>query len=127
LIRSTGGAHEATGQSDGACNVYCAPQDKRSGLISFGELCGYELQESPVEGCGVKPDQCSRSKRSSLALLAASRAFSFLSCSIAFSSCKILCSSAYLCTFLSIVGCQLSFCKSRRHRGKEARNSCLLR
>jgi hypothetical protein len=97
---------------------HLAPQEKRSGLITFGELCNYELKESPVEGCGVKPDQCSRSKRSSLALLAASRAFSFLSYSIAFLSCKIICSSAYRCTFLSIVGCQLSFCKSRRHRGK---------
>jgi len=63
LVRSTGGAHEATGQSDGACNVYCAPQDKRSGLISFGELCGYEWDyPDSVDRCqgytGVNAQLC---------------------------------------------------------------------
>ena len=37
------------------------------------------------------------------------------------------CSIAYRCTFSSTVGCQLSFCNSRRHGGNDARNSCLLR
>jgi hypothetical protein len=38
-----------------------------------------------------------------------------------------LCSIAYLCTFSSTVGCQLSVDNSRRHRGSEERNACLLR
>jgi len=38
-------------------------QGKELGLNTFGKLCRYELQESPVEGFGVKPDQCYRSKR----------------------------------------------------------------
>ena len=37
------------------------------------------------------------------------------------------CSSSYLCTFSSTVGCQLSLAKSRRHGGSEERNACLLR
>ena len=74
-----------------------------------GELSGYELEQSPVDGCGVEPDKCTRSQRSSLDSIAASRAFSFSSCSFSFLICRIFCSSAYRCTFLSIVGCQLSF------------------
>ena len=38
-----------------------------------------------------------------------------------------LCSIAYLCTFSSTVGCQLSFANSCRHGGSEERNACLLR
>ena len=121
----------------------------------IGELGGDQLKESPVEGGGIEPDKCSRSKRASLELACSSRAFSFFSCSISlsisasscllsasscllstssfllcsssFSSCSILCSSSYCRTLVSIVGCQLSFCKSRRHGGSDARNSCLLR
>ena len=57
---------------------------------------------------------------SSLALSSASCAFSFLICSS-------LCSIAYRRTFSSTVGCQLSFCNSRRQGGSDARNACLLR
>jgi len=122
-------------------------QGKRSRLNAFGELCGYELQESPVEGCGVKPDQCSRSKRSSLALLAASRAFSFLSCSVSlltrkdsFLSCSVslsICSDsllscfvrsleALICFSMSGLCRQLSVCKNKRHRGKDEPHAPLL-
>jgi hypothetical protein len=37
------------------------------------------------------------------------------------------CSSWYLCTFSSTVGCQLRLAKSRRHGGSEERHACLLR
>ena len=98
-----------------------------SPLSDCGELGCYELEESPMEECGVEPDKCSRSKRSSLDSIAASRAFSLLNCAVSLLSCSMFCSSANRCTFVSIVGCQLSFCKSRRQRGSDARNSCLLR
>jgi hypothetical protein len=87
-----------------------------------------------------------------LALSSDSRAFSFLSCpvslaicSVSLAICCILCSCAILrcCSSFSIcsvsllsccshfssstVGCQLSFDSSRRHGGKDARKSCLLR
>ena len=69
-----------------------------------------------------------------LASSSASRASSLSSCLI-LCSCAILrcsnsislCSSLYISTFLSIVGCQLSLESSRRQGGKEARNACLLR
>jgi hypothetical protein len=51
------------------------------------ELGSYEGEESPVEDRGLEPNKCSRSKRASLDSIAASRAFSLLSCSISLSSC----------------------------------------
>ena len=60
-------------------------------LLGFFCFCGqfnsYEAEESPVERVWFKLEKCSCSKRSSLELMAASRAFSFLSC-------FVLCSSA---------------------------------
>jgi hypothetical protein len=46
-------------------------------LSQFGD---YEGEESPVEERGFELDKCSRSKRASLDSIAASRAFSLLSC-----------------------------------------------
>ena len=56
-------------------------------LLFSGQLDGHEAEESPVERAWFKLEKCSCSKRSSLELMAASRAFSFLSC-------FVLCSSA---------------------------------
>ena len=64
---------------------------------------------------------------SSLASSSAKRSSSFLSRSSSLCICSSLCSIAYCRTLVSIVGCQLSFCKSRRQGGSDARNSCLLR
>ena len=80
-----------------------------------------------VEGAGVELVPELDKSASSLLSSSASRAFSFFSCSIAFLSCKILCSNAYRRTFKSTVGRQLSVCNSRRQGGSDARNSCLLR
>ena len=50
-------------------------------FISQGSEFGtYEGEESAVEDRGLKPDKCSLSKRASLESIAASCAFSFLSC-----------------------------------------------
>jgi hypothetical protein len=57
-------------------------------FISQGSEFGtYEGEESPVEDRGFEPDKCSRSKRARLGSIAASCAFSLLSCSISLSSC----------------------------------------
>ena len=56
------------------------------------QLSGYEGEESPVEERGFEADKCSRSKRASLDSIAASRAFSFFSCSVSLLSCNICCS-----------------------------------
>ena len=48
-------------------------------LLFSGQFDGYEAEESPVERAWFKLEKCSCSKRSSLELMAASRAFSLLS------------------------------------------------
>jgi len=66
----------------------------RSGRLirQLSQFSNYEGEESPVEDRGFELDKCSRSKRASLDSIAASRAFSLLSCSVSFLSCFILCS-----------------------------------
>jgi hypothetical protein len=64
-------------------------------LRQGSQLGSYEGQESPVEDRGLEPDKCSRSKRASLDSIAASRAFSLLSCSVSLSICSISLSSCY--------------------------------
>jgi len=106
----------------------------------IGKLGGDQLEKSSVEGRGFEPEKCSRSKRSSLELIRASRAFSFSICAISLSSCFIrfaysisLCSNAILPRSNSIsrisystTGCQLSLDNQRRQRGSEDRYSNLL-
>jgi hypothetical protein len=58
----------------------------------ISELSDDQLEESPVEGGGIEPDKYSCSKRASLDSIAASRAFSLLSCSVSLLSCNICCS-----------------------------------
>jgi len=93
-----------------------------------------------VEGGGVEPDKCSRSKRSSLELACSSRAISLSSCFIRFScsiflflhsiflfSCSIFLRSNSISRIsYSTTGCQLSLDNQRRQRGSEDRNSDLL-
>ncbi len=79
-----------------------------------------------MEGGGVEPHKCSRSKRASLESICASRAFSFFSCAISLSSCFILCFRSIDLISRSTTGCQLSLESQRRQRGKEERNSDLL-
>jgi len=93
-----------------------------------------------VEGRGLKPDKCSRSKCVSLDSIAASRAFSFLSCSVSLSICfvlSLLCSislsSCFIRSSYSISRCstpgsrrQLSVCNHKRHRGSDAPDTPLL-
>ncbi len=100
-----------------------------------------------MEGGGVEPDKCSRSKRSSLELACSSRAISLSSCFIRF-LCSIFLFSCSIFLFLhsiflfscsiflrsnsisrisySTTGCQLSLDNQRRQRGSEDRNSDLL-
>ena len=63
-------------------------------LLFSSQFNSYEAEESPVERAWFKLETCSCSKRSSLELMAASRAFSFFSCSVSFIICFVLCSSA---------------------------------
>ena len=93
-----------------------------------------------MEGGGVEPDKCSRSKRSSLELACSSRAISLssrfirFSCSIFLFSCSIflfshsvfLRSNSISRISYSTTGCQLSLDNQRRQRGSEDRNSDLL-
>ena len=86
-----------------------------------------------MEGGGVEPDKCSRSKRSSLELACSSRAISLSSCFIRFScsiflfSCSIFLRSNSISRIsYSTTGCQLSLDNQRRQRGSEDRNSDLL-
>jgi len=58
----------------------------------LGQFGNYEGEESPVEDRGFELDKCSRSKRASLDSIAASRAFSLLSCFIRCSCCILRCS-----------------------------------
>jgi hypothetical protein len=98
-----------------------------------GQLGSYEGEESPVEDRGFEPDKCSRSKRASLDSIAASRAFSLLSCSISLSSCFIRCSYCIFRCSYCILRCstpgsrrQLSVCNHKRHRGSDAPDAPLL-
>jgi len=80
------------GGAGAACGWRAGWRSGRSGrriseLRQFGD---YEGEESPVEDRGFELDKCSRSKRASLDSIAASRAFSLLSCSVSFSICFIL-------------------------------------
>ena len=92
-------------------------------LLSHGSQLGsYEGEESPVEDRGLEPDKCSRSKRASLDSIAASRAFSFLSCSVSLSICFIRSSCCILRCSYCILRCstpgsrrQLSVCNHKRH------------
>jgi hypothetical protein len=88
--------------------------------------------ESVAGGAGEEESALSN-KASSLDSIAASRLFSFISCSISFSisfvrlslSCsRLSLSSSLICA--SMVGCQFNFANKRRHGGKEERNSDLL-
>ena len=86
-----------------------------------------------MEGGGVEPDKCSRSKRSSLELACSSRAISLSSCFIRFScsiflfSCSIFLRSNSISRIsYSTTGCQLSLDNQRRQRGSEDRYSDLL-
>ena len=72
-----------------------------------------------MEGGGVEPDKCSRSKRSSLELACSSRAISL-------SSCFIRCLRSISLISSSTTGCQLSLDNQRRQRGSEDKNSDLL-
>ena len=92
----------------------------------ISELGGNQLQESPVEGGGVEPDKCSRSKRSSLELACSSRAISLSSRFIRFSCSIFLRSNSISRISYSTTGCQLSLDNQRRQRGSEDRNSDLL-
>ena len=114
------GSHRAAGSCGGS-----------AGEIS--ELGGDQLKESPVEGGGVEPDKCSRSKRSSLELACSSRAISLSSCFIRFScsiflfSCSIFLRSNSISRIpYSTTGCQLSLDNQRRQRGSEDKYSDLL-
>ena len=107
-----------------------------------------------MEGGGVEPDKCSRSKCSSLELACSSRAISLSSCFIRF-SCSIFLFSysisllsysislflhlifLFLCSIFlrsnsisrisySTTGCQLSLDNQRRQGGSEDRNADLL-
>ena len=60
-------------------------------LRQLGQFGDDEGEESPVEERGFELDKCSRSKHASLDSIAASRAFSLLSCSVSLLSCFILC------------------------------------
>ena len=66
----------------------------RSGRLirQLSQFSNYEGEESPVEDRGFELDKCSRSKRASLDSIAASRAFSLLSCFILCSCCIMRCS-----------------------------------
>ena len=107
-----------------------------------------------MEGGGIEPDKCSRSKRSSLELACSSRAISLSSCFIRFScsiflfshsisllsysislvlhsiflfSCSIFLRSNSISRIsYSTTGCQLSLDNQRRQRGSEDRYSDLL-
>ena len=86
-----------------------------------------------MEGGGVEPDKCSRSKRSSLELACSSRAISLSSCFIRFSCSIFLFSHSIFLRSNSIsrisystTGCQLSLDNQRRQGGSEDRYSDLL-
>ena len=68
--------------------------DLGSCLLDLSQFGGDQGEESPMEDRGFELDKCSRSKRASLDSIAASRAFSLLSCSISLASCFILRSCA---------------------------------
>ena len=72
-----------------------------------------------MEGGGIEPDKCSRSKRASLELACSSRAISL-------SSCFIRCLRSISLISSSTTGCQLSLDNQRRQRGSEDKNSDLL-
>ena len=75
--------------------------------------------EPPVEGGGVEPDKCSRSKRASLELACSSRAISL-------SSCFMRCLRSISLISSSTTGCQLNLDNQRRQRGSDDKNSDLL-
>ena len=79
-----------------------------------------------MEGGGIEPDKCSRSKRASLESICSSRSFSFFSCAISLSSCCILCFRSIDLISRSTTGCQLSLESQRRQRGSEDKYSDLL-
>ena len=79
-----------------------------------------------MEGGGVEPDKCSRSKRSSLELACSSRAISLSSCFIRFSCSIFLRSYSIWRISYSKTGCQLSLDNKRRQRGSDDRYSDLL-
>ena len=86
-----------------------------------------------MEGGGVEPDKCSRSKRSGLELACSSRAISLSRCLIRFScsiflfSCSIFLRSNSISRIsYSTTGCQLSLDNKRRQGGSEDRYSDLL-
>ena len=89
--------------------------------------------ESVAGGAGEEESALSN-KASSLDSKAASRLFSFMSCSISFSisfvrlslSCSLICASMVGCQFNYSFGEDFVFAKKRRHGGKEERNSDLL-
>ena len=72
-----------------------------------------------MEGGGIEPDKCSRSKRASLELACSSRAISL-------SSCFIRCLRSISLISSSTTGCQLSLDNQRRQRGSEDKYSDLL-
>jgi hypothetical protein len=79
-----------------------------------------------VEGGGIKPDKCSRSKRSSLELACSSRAISLASCFIRFSCSIFLRLNSISRISYSTTGCQLSLDSQRRQRGSEDKYSDLI-
>jgi hypothetical protein len=76
------------------CGAHPARRCRRSGRLirQLSQFSNYEGEESPVEDRGFELDKCSRSKRASLDSIAASRAFSLLSCFILCSCCITRCS-----------------------------------
>ena len=68
-----------------------------------------------MEDRGLELDKCSRSKCASLDSIAASRAFSFLSCSVSLSICFVLSLEALIFCSMSGSRRQLSVCNHKRH------------
>ncbi len=103
----------------------------RSGRLigELGQFGDYKSEESSVEDRGLELDKCSRSKCASLDSIAASRAFSFLSCSVSLSICFVLClealislSNCFVLSLEALIFCstsgsrrQLSVCNHKRH------------
>jgi hypothetical protein len=74
------------GLQPGEASIAGSPDslERHSGRLigQLGQFGDYEGEESPVEDRGFELDKCSLSKRASLDSIAASRAFSLLSCFI---------------------------------------------
>jgi len=89
------------------------------------QCLGFIQLESVAGGAGEEELALSN-KASSLDSIAASRLFSFISCSISFSISLVRRSLSSSLIWASMVGCQLNVANKRRDGGKEERNSDLL-